>query len=268
MRATGLFNPVPPEIIPGSALVLGYHPMLVNAPEISLVIPVFNEEESLPVLAVELCAALESTGKSYEILFVDDGSTDGSPRVLGELAKADPRLRLIRLTCNQGQSPALAAGFRRVRGEVVVTLDSDLQNDPADIPKLLAALAGADAVSGVRVARRDSLTRRLSSRIANRVRNAVIHDGITDVGCSLKAYRAELVRDLPMFKGMHRFLPALVQMRGARFVEIPVNHRPRTYGQAKYGIGNRLFRALADLFAVRWMQTRWIDRRLEEEIEP
>jgi hypothetical protein len=151
---------------------------------------------------------------------------------------------------------------------VVVTLDADLQNDPSDIPRLLAALPGVDVVSGVRVERRDTWLRRASSRIANRVRDAVIHDGITDVGCSLKAYRAEFLRDLPLFKGMHRFLPALVELQGGTAREIPVGHRPRRFGEAKYGIGNRLFRALADLWAVRWMQRRWIDRRLEEEATP
>lgn len=235
---------------------------------LSVVIPVFNEEESLAVLDAEVKAALEPTGIRFELLYVDDGSTDRSPRLLADLAASDPRIRVIRLLRNQGQSSALAAGFRRVRGDVVVTLDSDLQNDPAEIPRLLAALEGWDCVSGIRVKRQDTWTRRLSSRIANRVRDAVIHDGITDVGCSLKAYRAELVRDdLPMFKGMHRFLPALVQLKGARVRELPVNHRARRYGQAKYGITNRLFRALADLWAVRWMQKRWIDRRLEEEGE-
>lgn len=235
---------------------------------LSVVIPVFNEEESLPSLDREVKAALEPAGITFEVLYVDDGSTDRSPELLAELAAADPRVRVIRLGRNQGQSPALAAGFRRVRGDVVVTLDSDLQNDPAEIPRLLEALDGWDCVSGVRVKRQDTWTRRFSSRVANRVRDAVIHDGITDVGCSLKAYRAELVKDdLPMFKGMHRFLPALVQLKGARVRELPVHHRPRRFGQAKYGIGNRLFRALADLFAVRWMQKRWIDRRLEQEIE-
>lgn len=235
---------------------------------ISLVIPVYNEAESLPVLAREIAAALEGLAAPYEVLFVDDGSGDDSLRVLAELAAADPRIRVVRLTRNQGQSPALAAGFRRARGEVIVTLDADLQNDPADIPRLLALLEeeSVDVVSGVRAQRHDTWVRRVSSRIANRVRDGVIHDGVTDVGCSLKAYRAELLRRIPTFKGMHRFLPALVQMEGARVREIPVSHRPRRYGQAKYGIGNRLWRGLVDLAAVRWLQKRWIDRGLEEEV--
>lgn len=236
---------------------------------VSLVIPVYNEAESLPALAAEIGSALEGLARPYEVLFVDDGSTDGSGRVLARLAAADRRIRVVRLARNQGQSPALAAGFRRARGEVVVTLDADLQNDPADIPRLLAELEadGADLVSGVRTPRHDSWLRRVSSRIANRVRDRVIHDGVTDVGCSLKAYRAELLRGLPEFNGMHRFLPALVQMQGGRVREIPVSHRPRRYGEAKYGIGNRLWRGLADLAGVRWLQRRWIDRRLEEEVD-
>lgn len=233
---------------------------------VSIVVPVYNEQESLPVLAREIRAALEPGNLEYEVLYVDDGSTDGSAAILAGLQATDPRVRVVRLARNQGQSPALAAGFRRATGEVIVTLDSDLQNDPADIPRLLAALEGCDTVSGVRSRRQDSFVRRASSRIANRVRRWALDDGITDVGCSLKAYRAEYLRDLPLFKGMHRFLPALVQLAGARVREIPVNHRPRRFGQAKYGIGNRLFRALADLAAVMWMRRRWIDRRLEEEI--
>ncbi len=234
--------------------------------ELSLVIPVFNEEENLPPLAGEIRAALDPTGLAYEVLFVDDGSTDGSPAVLRALAAADRRVRVVRQRQNAGQSAALDAGFRHARGEIVVTLDADLQNDPADIPRLLAELAGWDLVCGVRVHRQDDWVRRLSSRIANGVRNRATHESITDVGCTLKAFRAEVLRGLPMFTGMHRFLPTLARLEGARVKEVPVNHRPRLHGVPKYGIGNRLWRTLADLFAVRWMQKRWIDRRLAEEI--
>jgi glycosyltransferase involved in cell wall biosynthesis len=238
-------------------------------PEVSIVIPVFNEEENLPILAGEIRAALAGTGRSYEVLWVDDGSTDGSLAVLAELARQDPHVRVLRFARNAGQSAALAAGFERARGEIVVTLDADLQNDPADIPRLLAEMAsppGWDLVSGVREKRRDSWVRRLSSRIANRVRNWATDERIADVGCSLKAYRAEYLKRVPMFTGMHRFLPTLVRLDGARVREVPVNHRPRLHGKTKYSIRNRLFRSLADLFAVRWMQRRWIDRRLLEEI--
>ncbi len=235
-------------------------------PQISIVVPVYNEEESLPVLAAEIAAAMARVAGEYEVLWVDDGSTDGSAAALGRLAAADARARVLRLLRNSGQSAALAAGFAHARGEVVVTLDADLQNDPADIPKLLAALAGCDVVCGVRARRQDDWVRRLSSRIANRVRNRLTGESVTDVGCTLRACRAEFLRRVPVWKGMHRFLPTLLRMEGARVREVPVGHRARRYGQAKYGIGNRLWRGLADLFAVRWMQSRRIDRGDVEEV--
>lgn len=237
-------------------------------PEVSIVVPAYNEEESLPVLVGEIRSAL--AGRAAEILLVDDGSTDRTAAVAQELAVADPALRVLRLTRNSGQSAALAAGWRAARGAVVVTLDADLQNDPAEIPRLLAKLAeGWDVVSGVRRNRQDTWVRLLSSRIANGVRNWATKDQVTDVGCTLRAVRREFLVDLPMFTGMHRFLPTLLKMQGARTTEIPVNHRARRFGVAKYGIGNRLFRAVADLLAVRWMQKRWIDfRRAEEVVVP
>jgi dolichol-phosphate mannosyltransferase len=240
---------------------------IVAAPEISIVIPAYNEEESLPILAAEIHGALRPLGRPYEVIYVDDGSTDGTPGVLLELARQDPATRVIRQRRNSGQTAALDAGFRFARGAVVVTLDADLQNDPADIPRLLAAMDGYDVVSGVRTHRRDTWVRKASSRIANRVRNRLTRDNVTDVGCTLRACRAEHLREIPVFTGMHRFLPTLLAMAGARKTEIPVNHRPRLHGQPKYNISNRLWRALADLFAVRWMQKRWIDRRLSEEVD-
>jgi dolichol-phosphate mannosyltransferase len=240
----------------------------VATPEISIVIPVYNEEENLPLLAAEIHGALRPLGRSYEVIYVDDGSTDGSPGVLLELAREDPATRVIRQRRNSGQTAALDAGFRFARGGIVVTLDADLQNDPADIPRLLAAMDGGyDVVSGVRTHRRDTWVRKASSRIANRVRNRLTRDNVTDVGCTLRACRAEFLRAVPLFTGMHRFLPTLLKMAGARTTEIPVNHRPRLHGQPKYNISNRLWRALADLFAVRWMQKRWIDPNLSEEID-
>jgi dolichol-phosphate mannosyltransferase len=240
----------------------------VANPEISIVIPVYNEEESLPLLAAEIHGALRPLGRPYEVIYVDDGSTDGSPGVLLELARQDPATRVIRQRRNSGQTAALDAGFRFARGAIVVTLDADLQNDPADIPRLLAAMNGGyDVVSGVRAHRRDTWVRKASSRIANGVRNRLTHDHVADVGCTLRACRAEFLRGIPVFTGMHRFLPTLLKLAGARATEIPVNHRPRLHGQPKYNISNRLWRALADLFAVRWMQKRWIDRRLAEEID-
>jgi dolichol-phosphate mannosyltransferase len=239
-------------------------------PEISVVIPVYNEEENLPVLAEEIHAAMapvETLGRPYEIILVDDGSTDKSPAVMARLAREDPHIRILRQRRNSGQSAALDAGVRHARGEIVVTLDADLQNDPADIPRLLERMEGFDVVSGVRAKRRDTWVRRVSSKIANGIRNRVTHESVTDVGCTLRAMRIEYLRRIPVFNGMHRFLPTLLRMEGARVTEVPVNHRPRLHGQPKYNIRNRIFRALADLFGVRWMQTRWIDRRLAEEVD-
>jgi len=239
-------------------------------PEISIVIPVYNEEENLPVLAEEIRAAMapvEASGRPYEVVLVDDGSTDTSPAVMAELARQDGHIRILRQRRNSGQSAALDAGFRHARGEIVVTLDADLQNDPADIPRLLERMDGFDVVSGVRAKRRDTWVRRASSKIANGIRNRVTHESVTDVGCTLRAARIEYLRRIPVFNGMHRFLPTLLRMEGARVTEIPVNHRPRLHGQPKYNIRNRIFRALGDLFGVRWMQTRWVDRRLAEEVD-
>lgn len=240
----------------------------VTPVSVSLVVPVYNEEESLETLDGEIGRALDPTGLGYEVLYVDDGSTDRSAEILRDLSLRDPRRRVLRQARNSGQSAAFAAGFRHARGAAVVTLDADLQNDPADIPRLLAVLdspGGPDVVCGVRQNRRDSWVRRVSSRLANGVRNRLTAESIADVGCSLKAYRTEFARRVPMFTGMHRFLPTLLRLDGARVAELPVNHRPRRYGVAKYGIGNRIFRTIADLFAVRWMQKRWIDRRLTRE---
>ena len=237
------------------------------SPEISVVIPVYNEEENLPVLAAEVQGALQAIGRPYEVIYVDDGSTDGSPGILSGLAREDAAVRVIRQRRNAGQSAALEAGFRFARGGIVVTLDADLQNDPADIPRLLERMNSFDVVCGVRTNRQDTWTRKVSSRIANGIRNRVTHDSVTDVGCTLRACRAEYLRRIPMFTGMHRFLPTLLKMEGARVTEVPVHHRPRLHGQPKYNIRNRIWRALADLFAVRWMQKRWLDRRLSEEID-
>jgi glycosyltransferase involved in cell wall biosynthesis len=240
----------------------------VTPPEISVIVPLYDEVESLLRLATEITRALQPLGLPYEVIYVDDGSDDGSTGVLLALAREDLTVRVIRQRRNSGQTAALDAGFRFARGAIVVTLDADLQNDPADIPRLLALMDRYDVVSGVRIPRCDSWLRRASSRVANRVRNRVTHDGVTDVGCTLRACRAEFLRGVPMFVGMHRFLPTLLRMAGARTTEIPVNHRPRLHGRPKYNIGNRLWRTLADLLAVRWMQKRWINRDLSEEIDP
>ncbi|MGE5176550.1 MAG: glycosyltransferase family 2 protein [Hyphomicrobiales bacterium] len=233
---------------------------------LSAIVPVYDERESLPPLIEELRATLRALGTPYEIVVVDDGSTDGGDRWIAETARASPDLVAVLFERNAGQSAAVAAGFRIARGDVLVTLDGDGQNDPADIPRLLAALDGADVVSGVRAERRDGWTRRVSSRVANAVRRAVIGDHITDTGCSLKAYRRNAIEGLPLFATAHRFLAGLCELNGARVVEIPVAHRPRAAGVSKYGVGNRLFRGLRDLIGVRWLRSRLLRYRIREVI--
>jgi len=230
-----------------------------------VVIPVFDEEASLVILHRELDAALREMTGGVELIFVDDGSRDGSPKVLRDLVRADSRLRVITLSRNCGQSAALDAGFRAVRGDVTLTLDGDLQNDPAEIPLLLAELHRADLVNGVRTKRADPWPRRVSSQIANAVRNRVIGESVTDVGCSLRAIRTPYLRRIKLYRGMHRFLPTLLRMEGARIVEIPVSHRPRRFGASKYGVGNRLFVGIADLLAVSWMKRRALRYAVSDE---
>jgi len=237
-----------------------------GSPDLSLVVPVFNERDNLPLLVREIAAAL--AGRRYEIVTVDDGSTDGSLEALKTLKRAHPELHIVAFAANAGQTAAFAAGFRAARGDVIVTLDADLQNDPADVPALVAQLetSGAAAVVGYRVGRRDSGWKRVQSWIANGVRNWLNRETIRDTGCSLKAFRADAVRALPLFNGMHRFLPTLVRMQGGRVVEAPVRHRPRRFGRTKYGMWNRIWRSLVDAFAVRWMQRRALSYRVSEEL--
>ncbi len=232
---------------------------------ISVAIPLHNEEANLAPLRDRLLDVLVATGLPFEIILVDDGSTDGSPAILRSFSADDLRIRVIRIANRSGQSAALDAGFRAARYGVVVTLDADLQNDPEDIPALLAAIADADVVCGVRVKRHDNWVRKASSVIANRTRDWITGDHITDTGCSLKAYRTPFLRRLKMYTGMHRFLPTLLRLEGARVIEVPVRHHPRAAGRSKYGIGNRMFVGLRDCFAVRWMRDRHLHYRIEEE---
>jgi dolichol-phosphate mannosyltransferase len=235
-------------------------------PGLSAVVPVYDEVEALPPLAAELEAALRATGTTWEIVLVDDGSRDGSAAWIADAARARPGYVAVLLEKNSGQSAALAAGIAAARGAIVVTLDADGQNDPADIPRLLEALRDADVVSGIRRNRADTFVRLASSRIANGTRRLVLGDPVTDIGCSMKAYRREALESLPYFVGVHRFLPALCFFRGARLVQIPVAHRPRNLGQSKYGIGNRLFRGIRDLFGVAWLRSRLLRHRVREVI--
>jgi glycosyltransferase involved in cell wall biosynthesis len=223
---------------------------------LSVVVPVYDEAESLDPLYGELVDVLARVEGRSEIVLVDDGSRDESLRIAKALEAKDARVRVIALDVNAGQSAALGAGFRAARGEVIATLDADLQNDPADIVRLLPLLEGADVVNGIRTPRFDSWSRRLASRVANAVRNRATGVPVSDIGCSLRVMRAHHVRRIKLYNGLHRFLPTLLAMEGARLREVEVSHRPRRYGTSKYGIGNRLFVSIADLLAVCWMQRR------------
>jgi glycosyltransferase involved in cell wall biosynthesis len=234
-------------------------------PDLSVVVPVYNEEESLPLLWAEIREALDPTRLAYEVIFVDDGSRDRSPEVIREFLAKDPRVRLIRFGANAGETAANDAGLKAARGRRVVTMDADLQNDPRDIPKLVSYLAEWDAVTGWRVARHDSWIRRMSSRIANLVRNALSRETIRDSGCTFRAFRRECLRDLRLYRGLHRFIPTLLRIEGYRVQEVPVNHRPRRFGESKYGISNRAFSAFCDLLVVRWMKERRLAYRIVED---
>ncbi len=230
-----------------------------------MVIPVFNEEEALVPLAGGVREVLEPTGRAFEVLFVDDGSGDGTPGILARLHREDPRVGYLRLTENCGQSTALWAGFRAARGRVIITLDGDLQNDPRDIPLLLEKLDRFDAASGWRQKRQDPWSKRISTRVANAARDLVTMENIRDTGCGLKAFRRECLDAVVPFDGLHRFLPTLFRMRGLRVCEVPVRHHPRRHGVSKYNIRNRLFRGILDLWGVRWLKKRRVSYRIEEE---
>jgi len=235
-------------------------------PYISVVIPVYNEAECVGPQIEALYTVLPGLGRPFEIVMVDDGSTDRTPEILKAEKARRRELRVVRLLENRGQSAASAAGFAAMRGEVAFVLDGDLQSDPADIPPMLERLerGDCDAVCGWRTKREDNWLRRASSRIANGVRNWVSGDQVTDTGCPIKLFRAGFLRRIPVFKGMHRFLPTLVKFEGARVVELPVRHRPRLAGRSKYGLWNRAFKSAADLLAVRWLKSRHVHYRAEE----
>ena len=236
--------------------------------DLSIVVPVYNEDENLPLLWPEIREALAPTGFTYEVIFVDDGSKDRSAEIVRGFRESDPRIRLVRLKANAGETAATDAGFKAVRGHYVVVMDADLQNDPRDIPGMLRHLDQWDAVTGWRVNRAagDSWIRRLSSRITNRVRNRLSDETIQDSGCTFRAFRRECLRDLALYKGFHRFIPTLLKMRGFRVLEAPVNHRPRRFGRSKYGIGNRALRAFVDLLVVRWMKDRMLHYEVAEDL--
>ncbi len=230
-----------------------------SRPVVSVVVPLFNEEENVAILQEELATALRAI--DHEVIFVDDGSTD---QTLARV-KIGSKIRILHFEKNAGQSAALHAGANAARGAIVVLIDGDLQNDPADIPRLVAEIErGADLVCGYRIQRKDTLVKLLTSRIANFVRSRFTKDGVRDTGCTLKAMRRECVRTLVPFKGMHRFIPALIKGAGYRLVEVPVNHRARRFGTSKYGLGNRAVRATVDMFGVRWLLSRQLRYKLKE----
>jgi dolichol-phosphate mannosyltransferase len=227
-------------------------------PYISFVIPVYNEEENVPILFKELTAVAEKLDSAYEIIFVNDCSSDRSLEVIRELGGKHPVVRCVSFPENRGQSAALGAGFRAAAGEVVITMDADLQNDPADIPTLLKHFGEYDMINGWRRNRQDSLSKKISSRIGNFVRNRLTDEHINDTGCSLKVMRADMLKEIKMYRGLHRFLPTLMRLEGAKVIEVPVNHRHRQFGVSKYTNLRRGVEGFQDLMAVRWMIKRHV----------
>jgi glycosyltransferase involved in cell wall biosynthesis len=237
-------------------------------PALSVVLPVYNEAESLGPLWQELVEVLPGLADSVEVIFVDDGSTDGSSDILQRLAKEDQRIRLIRFEANAGLSASFYAGLQAARGRIVATMDSDLQSDPHDIAMLMRHLGEADAVVGWRQVRHDSWLKRVSSRIANAIRKTVTGDSVQDSACSLRVMRREGVTAVPPFTGMHRFMPTLLKIAGFRVVQVRVNHRARKFGRSKFGVSDRAFSAFADLLVVRWMMGRRLRYRIAERVDP
>ena len=235
------------------------------APELSVILPVFNEAPNLPLLWPELIGILHAHWQSVEVIFVDDASTDGSAEWLRALARDNAGVRYVRFRSHAGLTAALDAGYRRARAPIVVTMDSDLQNNPSDIPRLVTALGAADAATGWRTHRHDFWLKRLSSRVANAIRNAITRETVRDSACTLRAMRRECTAALPPYDGMHRFVPTLLRIAGYRVVEIPVTHRPRRFGESKFGVRNRASRAFRDLLVVRWMQGHALGYTIEPD---
>ncbi len=237
---------------------------MTESPYLSLVVPAYNEQESIPTLLERSSAALAMIQRPFEIVIVDDGSTDSTPRLLDEAMRRHSWLRVLRLRANRGQSAAFDAGFKAARGDIIATIDADLQNDPEEIPRLLPMLEGYDMITGWRKDRHDTGFRRWQTRIANRVRNWISDENIQDSASSLKIYRRHCLVGLQLYNGMHRFFPTLVKMRGFKVLEVPVKHSPRFAGTAKYGFRNRAWRAFVDLLAVRWMKSRYLRYEVDE----
>jgi len=234
--------------------------MTPSAPWASVIIPIKDERDNLSPLLASLLKVLDShehsRSRPFEIILVDDGSSDGSSEELDRLATLHPQVKVFHFDRNYGKTCALDAGFRRSSGEIIIQIDGDLQQDSEDILKLLPLTATHDLVCGWRQQRQDGIVKMISSRIANRVRNFFTHDGVHDTGCPLKVFRRPVLERIRLYEGMHRFFPALALMHGFTVTEVPVRHYPRIHGLSKYGMGNRLFKSLYDLIAVRWMMNR------------
>lgn len=234
--------------------------------EYSVVVPLKNEEENIHALVAEIEPVMQALKQPWELIAIDDGSTDGTKAAILSLKKQKPFLRLISFDKNYGQTSAFDAGFRSAKGKIIITLDGDLQNDPKDIPLLLEKMKDHDLVVGWRHQRKDPISKKITSKLANWVRGSFCSDGVKDTGCSLKAYRKSCFDKIKLYHGMHRFLPALFAMEGFRITQVPVNHRERTKGQTKYNFFNRSFNTVADMLAVRWMQSRRLRYQIKEDL--
>lgn len=232
----------------------------------SVVIPLKNEEDNIIDLINELEPVMISLNQPWELICIDDGSTDNTLKILVDLSRQKSYLRTIIFNKNYGQSSAFDAGFRAAKGEIIITLDGDRQNDPTDIPKLVELIKDCDLVCGQRKKRKDPWSKKIISKLANAVRSRFCQDGVSDTGCSLKAYRRSCFEKIKMFHGMHRFLPALFLMEGFSIKEVPVNHRERIKGVTKYNFFNRSFNTVSDMFAVRWMSSRRLHYTIEKEL--
>lgn len=240
-------------------------------PKLSICIPVYNEQDNLVPLYQAIVAAVDAGKIDIEIIMADDGSADGSWERIRELVEIDPRVRGVKLAYNCGETAASDAALRAARGEYVMTMDADLQNDPADIPAFMEKLAeGWDCVCGTRVATRhkgDDWIRVVSSRTANWVRNRLSRENISDAGCTYRAFRRQCMDRIKLYRGLHRFIPTLLKMEGYTVAEIPVTNHRRLHGESKYGVWNRLFKSFRDLLAIRWMKSRLLDYRIAEHLD-
>ncbi len=226
------------------------------AAEIAIIVPVFNEADNVLPMACEVAAAFTRLGREWELVFVDDASTDDTPKRIIEAAKADAHVRGLRHQRNAGQSAAVWTGLQATTSPILCTLDGDLQNDPADLPAMIQKLVEFDFVSGMRLDRQDTWVRKVSSRIARKARKAALGVDFRDTGCAIRAFKRSALAGVFPFNGLHRFLPVLVHGGGAKTLEVPVNHRPRVAGVSKYGVWNRLGRGIYDLIAISWYQKR------------